>query len=75
MELAAEVGSDVPLFLVGGTVLGVGRGEVVSELPDLPRTHCVMALPTSWCFYGQAFRDLDERMARAQTLTLGEVCG
>src|SRR5580658_5006156 len=28
-RIAAEVGSDLPLFLVGGTVLGVGRGERV----------------------------------------------
>jgi len=27
LRIAAEVGSDLPLFLVGGTVLGVGRGE------------------------------------------------
>src|ERR1700722_4780428 len=27
LRVAAEVGSDIPLFLVGGTVLGVGRGE------------------------------------------------
>ena len=27
MELAAEVGSDVPLFLVGGSVLGEGGGS------------------------------------------------
>src|SRR5215472_789777 len=27
LRLAAEIGSDVPLFLVGGTVLGIGRGE------------------------------------------------
>jgi len=70
MELAAEVGSDVPLFLIGGTVLGVGRGEIVSELPDLPRTHCVMALPAVGVSTPQAFRDLDDRMA-AQTLTSG----
>jgi 4-diphosphocytidyl-2-C-methyl-D-erythritol kinase len=71
LELAAEVGSDVPLFLVGGTVLGTGRGEVVSELPDLPRTHCVMALPAVGVSTPQAFRDLDKRMAEAQTLTSG----
>ncbi|HEY5328829.1 MAG TPA: 4-(cytidine 5'-diphospho)-2-C-methyl-D-erythritol kinase [Acidobacteriaceae bacterium] len=71
MELAAEVGSDVPLFLVGGTVLGVGRGEVVSELPDLPRTHCVMALPSVGVSTPQAFREMDERMAAAETLTSG----
>src|SRR5690242_11730277 len=27
LALAAEVGSDVPLFLLGGAVLGLGRGE------------------------------------------------
>src|SRR5580692_1490173 len=32
LELAAEIGSDVPLFLLGGTVLGLGRGEQVSRL-------------------------------------------
>jgi 4-diphosphocytidyl-2-C-methyl-D-erythritol kinase len=69
MELAAEVGSDVPLFLVGGTVLGVGRGEEVSELPDFPRTWCVMALPKVGVSTPQAFRELDARMAAAQTLT------
>ena len=36
LRIAAEVGSDLPLFLVGGTVLGVGRGEEVYPLPDLP---------------------------------------
>src|SRR5271165_4693809 len=29
LRIAAEVGSDLPLFLIGGTVLGVGRGEEV----------------------------------------------
>ncbi len=35
LRLAAAVGSDVPLFLVGGTVLGTGRGEVVRAMPDV----------------------------------------
>src|ERR1041385_9113227 len=29
LRIASEVGSDLPLFLVGGTVLGTGRGEQV----------------------------------------------
>ena len=33
LEIAAEVGSDVPLFLLGGAVLGTGRGELVSAMP------------------------------------------
>ena len=32
MEIAAELGSDVPFALVGGTAIGSGRGELVSPL-------------------------------------------
>ncbi|HUJ73408.1 MAG TPA: 4-(cytidine 5'-diphospho)-2-C-methyl-D-erythritol kinase, partial [bacterium] len=45
LRLAAEVGSDLPLFLVGGTVLGVGRGEEVYPLQDLPALDCVVVTP------------------------------
>jgi 4-diphosphocytidyl-2-C-methyl-D-erythritol kinase len=45
MKIAAEVGSDLPLFLIGGTVLGVGRGEEVYAAPDLPPMPCVIAMP------------------------------
>ncbi len=33
VELAAELGSDVPFCLLGGTVLGSGRGEKVTPVP------------------------------------------
>jgi 4-diphosphocytidyl-2-C-methyl-D-erythritol kinase len=45
LRIAAEVGSDLPLFLVGGTVLGVGRGEQVYPLEDLPAMDCVVLTP------------------------------
>ena len=54
LRLAAEVGSDVPLFLVGGSVLGLGRGEQVVALPELAGVGadglaagvpCVVAVP------------------------------
>jgi 4-diphosphocytidyl-2-C-methyl-D-erythritol kinase len=45
LEIAAAVGSDLPLFLVGGTILGVGRGEQVYPLPDLPAIACVVVTP------------------------------
>ncbi len=59
LRIAAEVGSDVPLFLIGGAVLGVGRGEDVSPLPDFPPTECVLALPGVGVSTPQAFRDWD----------------
>jgi 4-diphosphocytidyl-2-C-methyl-D-erythritol kinase len=34
--LAAALGADVPFFLLGGVCWGVGRGEEVYPLPDLP---------------------------------------
>jgi 4-diphosphocytidyl-2-C-methyl-D-erythritol kinase len=59
MELAAEVGSDVPLFLIGGAVLGEGRGEVVSAMPDLPATWCVVAVPEVGVSTPRAFQEWD----------------
>jgi 4-diphosphocytidyl-2-C-methyl-D-erythritol kinase len=61
LALAAEVGSDVPLFLLGGTVLGLGRGEEVYPLPDLPPTPCVVAVPDLGVSTAEAFRELDRR--------------
>jgi len=48
LQLAAEIGSDVPLFLLGGAVLGLGRGEQVIPIPDLPRTYCVPERPPNF---------------------------
>jgi 4-diphosphocytidyl-2-C-methyl-D-erythritol kinase len=63
LRIAAEVGSDLPLFLVGGTVLGVGRGEEVYPLPDLPATVCVVATPDIGVSTPRAFADWDGMMA------------
>jgi len=60
LRIAAEVGSDIPLFLIGGTVLGVGRGEEVYPLPDLPPTACVIALPEIAISTPKAFAEWDE---------------
>lgn len=59
LRIAAEVGSDLPLFLVGGMVLGVGRGEEVYPVPDFPPTGCVMVAPDVGVSTPQAFRDWD----------------
>jgi len=64
LRIAAEVGSDLPLFLVGGTVLGVGRGEEVYPLPDLPAMPCVVATPEIGVSTPKAFADWDLLVAR-----------
>jgi 4-diphosphocytidyl-2-C-methyl-D-erythritol kinase len=61
LRIAAAVGSDVPLFVVGGAILGLGRGEDVHPLPDFPPTECVLALPDVGVSTPQAFRDWDAR--------------
>jgi 4-diphosphocytidyl-2-C-methyl-D-erythritol kinase len=64
LRIAAEVGSDLPLFLVGGTVLGVGRGEEVYPGVDLPASLCVVALPGVGVSTARAFADWDLLLSR-----------
>jgi 4-diphosphocytidyl-2-C-methyl-D-erythritol kinase len=59
LSIAAQVGSDVPLFLIGGAVLGLDRGQDVYPLPDLQPLWCVVALPETGVSTPQAFRDWD----------------
>lgn len=44
-SVAAEVGSDEPFFLVGGTARARGRGERVETLPALPPHEVVLFVP------------------------------
>lgn len=69
LRIAAEVGSDLPLFLIGGTVLGAGRGEVVYALEDLPRFHCVAATPAVGVSTPAAFAEWDSNLAQSPKLT------
>ena len=55
--IGAEIGSDVPFCLRGGTVLASGRGEVLESLPEMPECAVVLvklpiAVATAWV-YGQ----------------------
>ncbi len=59
LRIAEEVGSDLPLFLVGGTVLGVGRGEQVYPLPDLPAMACLVVTPEVGVSTPKAFAEWD----------------
>ena len=57
-ELALQLGSDVPFFLLGGTALAQGRGEILTSLEWRPDCWIVIAHPgfrvsTAWA-YSQA---------------------
>jgi 4-diphosphocytidyl-2-C-methyl-D-erythritol kinase len=58
-SIAASLGSDVPYFLVGGTALGLGRGDELYPLADLPVFHVVLALPAFGVPTADAYRWFD----------------
>lgn len=60
LALAAELGSDVPFFLQGGTALAEGRGEEVTPLPSLPSLHVVLANPAVPLSTASVYRRFDE---------------
>ena len=65
--IAAELGSDVPFFLVGGTAHALGRGELLTPLPDLPRLPVTILKPAHDLPTPAVYRALtdDERGPRA----------
>jgi 4-diphosphocytidyl-2-C-methyl-D-erythritol kinase len=69
LRIAGEVGSDLPLFLVGGTVLGTGRGEQVYPMEDLPGIPCVVATPPIGVSTPAAFAEWDKKLAERPKLT------
>jgi len=73
LRIAAEIGSDLPLFLVGGTALGVGRGEEVYPLPDLPSVPMVVVTPEVGVSTPRAFVDWDALLKSSQHTSFGRL--
>ena len=44
-QVAAELGSDVPFLLTGGTAMGTGRGDEIAALPQLPSVEMLLVVP------------------------------
>lgn len=44
-QLGSSLGADVSFFLTGGLCLGIGRGDEIRPLKDLPLSYCVLVLP------------------------------
>lgn len=64
-ELAAQLGSDVPFCISGGTAIATGRGDILSPLPDLDNLYVILAkyrtlaVSTPWAYttYREQFGD------------------
>jgi 4-diphosphocytidyl-2-C-methyl-D-erythritol kinase len=62
LSLAATLGADVPFFLLGGSVLGLRRGDEVHPLIDLPSRDIVIVRPA----FGVATKDAYGWLAEAR---------
>ncbi|MDG4822743.1 4-(cytidine 5'-diphospho)-2-C-methyl-D-erythritol kinase [Asanoa sp. WMMD1127] len=71
--IAAEIGSDVPFLVYGGTALGTGRGETVSPVLARPTTwHWVVAVADGGLATPAVYAELDRlRALRAAPPPLG----
>ena len=72
-RIARRLGADVPYFLEGGTALGVGRGDRLLPLANLPRAHVVVVVPPFGVSTKQAYAwwDRDRRVTRSDRRSTG----
>ena len=59
-DVASRIGADVPFFLSGGTALGLGRGEEIYPLVDLPPHWIVVVRPLFGISTAEAYAWYDE---------------
>ena len=45
LPIAASLGADVPFFLLGGRALGIGKGDEIYPLPDIPKQTLLIVSP------------------------------
>ena len=62
LRLAADLGSDVPFFLIGGTAAGVGRGTELYPLPDSGARSGILVAPPVHVSTADAYLRLSPRL-------------
>jgi 4-diphosphocytidyl-2-C-methyl-D-erythritol kinase len=66
-RIGARLGADVPYFLVGGTALGLGRGDDIYPLADMPPVHVVILRPGFGVATSDAYQWFDEELRPRRT--------
>ena len=58
-EIGAEIGSDVPFCVYGGTAIATGRGEKIEHIPAPPPSWVILAKPTIGVSTADVYRNLN----------------
>jgi 4-diphosphocytidyl-2-C-methyl-D-erythritol kinase len=66
-EIGADLGSDVPFFLQGGTALGIGRGTELYPLPDVAEEPILLITPGVHVSTGPAYTALGRGLTYNQS--------
>ena len=59
-EIGANIGSDVPFCVIGGTCLAKGRGEILTKLPAMKNFSVVLMKPRGEISTAWAYKTFDE---------------
>ncbi len=72
LAIASGLGSDVPFFLHGGRALGIGRGDEIYPLPDVPHRDVLVVSPHGYRRAHEGCLPMDCRRYSLEELTNGE---
>lgn len=78
MEMGAELGSDVPMFLKSSPVICRGRGEILDEIPagnELPPLYLVLVKPKEGCSTPEVYRNCVPSGVRDDRILNRMICG
>lgn len=71
--LGPRLGADVGFFFTGGAALGLGRGDEIYPLADLPRVGVLLVVPAFEVATADAYRWLDDDRGQGRVGQMGQV--
>ncbi|MSV35543.1 MAG: 4-(cytidine 5'-diphospho)-2-C-methyl-D-erythritol kinase [Bryobacterales bacterium] len=72
-QLGAELGSDVPFFLQGGTAVALGRGTEIYNLPEIRQEPALVIASGIHVATGPAYQALERPTGDRQSLTSSDL--